>query len=111
MGFRISENKEWTVLSVHDRIDSFNHGEFKKQLEEILASGRQRLALNLDQAEFLSLQSIKLFSSVAEELSQKGGKFALVATPEKLKRQIHIFASLDAMEVFRSEADWKSTSL
>ena len=104
-------HENWVLFSVEDRIDSFNYEEFKVQMENIVKKGSVNLALSLEQAQFLSLPSIKFFAGLAHQLEKQGGRFALVGAPEKLKRQISIFASLDSMSIFRSEEDWRHTQL
>jgi len=106
MGFEVSNNNDWVVLSIEDRIDSFNYDDFKSEMEKLVDKKKARVALKLNRAQFLSLSSIKYFSDVARRLEQKGGKLALLGTPEKLKRQIHIFASLKSFALFRSEEEW-----
>jgi len=109
MSFEVSKNKSWVIFSIKDRLDAFNYDQFKSEMDKIVKEkGDHNLALQLSQTQFLSLPTIKYFSGVAEEIVKKGGKFALVGVPEKLKRQIDIFASLKPMMVFRSEEDWEN---
>ena len=107
MSFEVSKNKSWIIFSIDDRLDAFNHTQFKKEMDKVLQNKPANVALQLTNTQFLSLPTIKYFSGIAEELSQRGGKFALVGTPEKIKRQIDIFASLKPMLVFRSQEDWE----
>ena len=110
MAFEISKNKSWVIFSIKDRLDAFNHQEFKSEMDKVVKNKSANIALQLTNTDFLSLPTIKYFSGIAEELSQTGGKFALVGTPEKIKRQIDIFASLKPMLVFRSQEDWENFS-
>ena len=106
MSFEVSQKKDWTVFSVEDRLDAFNGESFKAKMDKVMKKKASNVALELTNAQFISLPMIKYFSGVADQINEKGGKFALVGTPEKLKRQIDIFASLKPMLVFRSEEDW-----
>ena len=107
MSFDVRKEKDWLVIDIKDRVDSFSHREFCQSLDEAVEKGEDRVALQLRDTRFLSLPTIKHFSGVAEKITQRGGQFALVGTPEKIKRQIDIFATLDTMEIYRSKEDWQ----
>lgn len=101
----IKQQNEWTILAILGRIDSFNFQEFLAQVEGLKAAGRRQVAVDLSQAKFLSLPTIKLLADLATNLQQNDGNFALLAASEKLKRQIDIYASLTPMRVVRSSAE------
>lgn len=110
MAIEIQEKKDWVLIGVPDRLDSFNYEIFKKDLAIVLEEKEsKRIALNVARSQFISLPSIKYLSSIAEGLQSDGGRFALVGSTEKLKRQFHIFASLESIDVFRSIADWEKS--
>ncbi len=108
MSFEVTENKNWVVFSVRGRLDAFYLEDFKAEMEKAVNGKHQKVALQLTDTQFLSFPIIKYFTGVASDLSEKGGQFALVGTPEKIKRQIDIFASLKLMQVFRSKEDWET---
>lgn len=108
MSFEITKNKNWVVFSIKDRLDSFNCEDFKQKMDQVVRDKESKVALHLTETEFLSLPVIKYFSGIASDITNSGGEFALVGPPEKLKRQIDIFASLKPMQVFRSAEDWES---
>lgn len=110
MGFDIKKNNNWVIFSITDRLDSFNSDEFRTAMDKVISQPGTKLALNLKETKFVSIPLIKYFSSVAREAQLKGGEFALVGTPEKLKRQIDIFATLNAMKIYRSQEDWERNS-
>ena len=103
--FEVRKLSTWSVISVVDRVDSFNFDDLKAQVEKLVGRGEHHLVLDLEQAQFLSLPSIKYFADVAGRLVKEGGQFALLSPSEKLKRQINIFASLDEMKLFRTRRD------
>ena len=107
MSFEVIKNRSWVIFSIKERLDAFNYEDFKSEMDKVIKDKNAKVALQLTNTEFLSLPTIKYFSVIAEELCDGGGKFALVGTPEKIKRQIDIFASLKPMLIFRSEEDWE----
>lgn len=103
--FEIRKSANWNVISVGDRIDSVNLRELQSQIDHLLQKRELYLVIDLRQAIFLSLPSIKYFAVVADQIGKMGGSLALLAPSEKIKRQIHIYASLEEMKLFRSWAD------
>ena len=110
MNFEVKVKEDWVLFSISDRLDSFSHDDFTQAMEKALSDGKRCVALDLGRTRFLSMPTIKYVSNIAERLSHNGGRFALLRTPEKLKRQIQIFASLKPMLVFRSQEDWEKYS-
>lgn len=110
MDFKIHDHKDWVVVSIGDRLDSFNISHLTQQVKELVGKGKSKLAFDLEQASFLSLPSIKFLAEVAEELRAKNGEFALIGPTEKIKRQIDIFATLNSMRLYRSKNDWLGSS-
>lgn len=102
MDFEIKEYRDWLVLSVENRMDSFNFKTITKAVDQAIIDGQMKLALNLARAEFLSLPSIKYFSDLAKELEKKGGCLAICAPSEKIKRQVYIFTSPKFIHFYRS---------
>jgi anti-anti-sigma factor len=103
--FEVRKSTNWNVISVGDRVDSVNLRELQSQIDHLLQKRELYLVIDLRQAIFLSLPSIKYFAVVADQIGKLGGSLALLAPSEKIKRQIHIYASLEEMKLFRSWAD------
>lgn len=101
----IRELHGWALISLQERVDSFNYDQVREEIEALIASGRTQLAVDLGRAKFLSVPSIKYLSTLAETLRSQGGQLALLCPSEKLKRQIDIYASLDKMRLFRTLKD------
>lgn len=101
-GFSSQEESGWEIFSLKGRVDAFNFDEVKSALVDSFQKCPHQLAIDLSEAEFVSIPFIKVMAEIARDLSQKGFKMALVSPSEKLKRQIDIFATLDEMTIFRS---------
>lgn len=101
----VRELHGWALVSLQERVDSFNYDQVRGEIEALIASGRTQVAVDLAKAKFLSVPSIKYLSSLADVLRSQGGQLALLCPSEKLKRQIDIYASLDKMRLFRTLND------
>lgn len=97
------------VVSVNDRIDAFNFGQLKVQVNQLIDAGELFLVVDLEATHFLSLPTIKFLAEAAKRLATRGGSLALLTPAEKLKRQIHIYATLEEMKLFRSREDLERT--
>lgn len=101
----VRELHGWALVSLEERIDSFNYEQVRADIDALIASGRTQVAVDLAKAKFLSVPSIQYLSSLADVLRSQGGQLALLCPSEKLKRQIDIYASLDKMRLFRTLND------
>lgn len=104
MSLDFVRKNDWYYVPAPGRLDAFNFELTKNRLEE-LSKSANKIALDVSSAHFVSIPMIKLIHSLASELARKGGRLALVGTTEKLKRQIHIFASLDPL-TFYTQDGW-----
>ena len=99
---KLSNQHGWRVIELPERVDAFNFLQLKEALESSGSKG-ESIAVVLDNTKFLSLVSIKLFAEIARELvSKHAQKFAMIGLGEKLKRQIHIYATLENVLVLKS---------
>lgn len=104
MGLEVIRKNEWVYVPAPGRLDAFNFELTKKELERVASESKQ-IALDVSSAHFVSIPMIKFIHSLANEMLRRGGCFALVGSSEKLKRQIHIFASLDPLVIYTQD-DW-----
>lgn len=105
MALEIVQKNDWHYVPAPGRLDAFNFELTKQRLED-LARSAHLIAIDVSTVHFVSIPMIKLIHSLASELARKGGRLALVGSTEKLKRQIHIFASLDPL-TFYSQDGWE----
>lgn len=101
----VKNQNEWVIVSINNRIDSFNCDELMSTLDAVMRESQKNLAFDLGKVKFLSLPSIKYMSSLADSLQRFGRQVALVAPSEKLKRQIYVYAGLDNIKLYRSEQE------
>src|SRR5690348_6443539 len=108
MGFETRDLEDWVVILITDRLDAFNCEALTELAKTLLERGQFKMAFDLAQTEFISIPGIKFLASLADEVVQRGGDFALLGPSEKIKRQIHIFATTHSMRLYRSEREWRS---
>ena len=103
--WEIKNEKGWNLIDVNGSIDSFNFNAFEADLKALTLKDSKRVAIALMRAKFVSLPAIKLIAGLATDVQQSGGQMALLGASEKLKRQIHIYASLEPLQVLRGPAE------
>lgn len=104
MAIEVIQKSDWVYVPAPGRLDAFNFDTAKRELEHAASQARQ-IAIDVSGAHFVSIPMIKFIHSLASEMVRRGGRLALVGTTEKLKRQIHIFASLDPFVLY-SQDNW-----
>lgn len=104
MGLETIKKQDWLYIPAPGRLDAFNFDLTKSEMER-LASLEKQIAIDVSGVHFVSIPMIKFIHSLARELARRGGRMALVGTTEKLKRQIHIFSSLDPFVLY-SRSEW-----
>lgn len=99
MSLMVEYKKKWLYIPAPGRWDAFNYDQSRQQLLD-LSRQFQFIAIDVAELQFISIQMLKLIHEVAEGLANRGGRFALIGSTEKLKRQFHIFASLRPFTLF-----------
>jgi anti-anti-sigma regulatory factor len=92
----------WQVITLKPRVDALNHADLVSEIHEALAEGSKKIALDLTQNRFFSLNAIQFCMSVARDLYGDGGSLALIGCAERTKRHFDIYGSLKQIRIVRS---------
>lgn len=92
----------WQVIPVRVRLDAETQPDFMTQIHSALADGCRRIALDLTQNQFFSLNAIQLCVSLARDLTSDGGALALVGCAERTKKHFDVYGSLRQIMVVRT---------
>ena len=104
MNLETAKKSDWLYITAPGRLDAFNFEETKNAIES-LALKEPNIAIDVSGAHFVSIAMIKFFHALASDLSRRGGRLALIGPTEKMKRQFHIFASLEPFTLY-SQNSW-----
>lgn len=91
----------WQIISILPRLDSSNHSDLMSEVHSVLAEGARRVALDLTQNEFFSLNAIQLCVSLARDLAEDDGHFAIIGCGERTKKHFEIYGSLKQITMVR----------
>ncbi len=100
----------WIGLSVSGRVDAFNDRQLIQSMSALLSED-SRVALDLSEADFLSLQVLTYLSSQSRNLSRNGGELVLIRPSHNVRRQIEIFLGPRIFRIYQSRQDLKTGSL
>lgn len=91
----------WQVITLKPRVDACNHADLVSEIHEALAEGSKRIALDLTQNRFFSLNAIQFCMSIARDLYADGGGLALIGCAERTRRHFDIYGSLKMIRSVR----------
>lgn len=103
--WELKKEQGWDLIDINGSIDSFNFSLFEAELKNLAAKPGKHIAISFNRAKFVSLPAIKLIGNVAIDIQQVGGQMAILGASEKLKKQIHIYSSLEPMRVLRGPSE------
>lgn len=95
----------WTCLKLKGRVDAFNDRQILMVVDQYVASGAIRIAMDLSATEFLSLQSLKAFAALVKDLQKMGGDLVIINPNHNVRRQIEIFLGLRVFSILASHED------
>jgi anti-anti-sigma regulatory factor len=95
----------WQVIAVLPRLDSEHHADLMTEIHSALAEGSRRIALDLTQNRFFSLNAIQLCVSLARDLAGDDGALALIGCGERTKRHFDIYGSLKQITLVRNVSE------
>ncbi len=89
------------------RVDSTNQTPVFASLKALVEQqGPSTFGIDLSATQFLSLTAMQFLGTLALELQEQGRSLAVFGASEKLKRQMELFTSPEALHVYRNEGDW-----
>ncbi len=98
-------NDAWQIVTLLPRLGSSNHSDLMTEIHLVLAEGSRRLALDLTQNQFFSLNAIQLCVSLARDLAEDDGGFAIIGCGERTKKHFEIYGSLKQITMVRTVSE------
>ncbi len=95
----------WQVIPVRPRLDSETHADLMTLIHEALAEGCRRIALDLTQNQFFSLNAIQLCMGLARDLANDEGSLALIGCNERTRKHFDVYGNLRQIKVVRTLAE------
>src|SRR5689334_9080624 len=105
LGLQVSERDGWTVLVVHGELDIATAPGLRERLHTLLAEGRTRLVVDLDDVGFLDSTSLGVLVGVLKRARTDGGDLRLVCTQPRIRKVFEITRLDTAFDLYSSADD------
>ncbi len=99
----ISDYKEWTLCKLRGRMDSFNLEQLKSQFLATLDNGSQKLALDLENVDFVNLPMIRYLIELNQQLQARAGEVVLVCPNPTVAKHLDVYASRTGLRIFKDK--------
>lgn len=96
MKISIKEYKRVSVVSISGRIDSATAGDFEKALIELAERGRNNIALDMSDVEFISSAGLRVLVTIRKTVQSAGGDLVIAEPSERVTDTLEI-AGLDVL--------------
>lgn len=96
MKIDIEERGSVTILRPEDRLDIIGYLEFEERLGELVAAGRSRLVLDLEETSFINSTAMSVMGRFWADCARAGGVL-VIARPSKESRHFLRLAKLDEL--------------
>ncbi|HEX2382053.1 MAG TPA: STAS domain-containing protein [Acidimicrobiales bacterium] len=90
LGLVVREEGEWTVLAVSGEIDIATAPSLREKLHSLLAEGRLRLIVDLDEVTFLDSTALGVLVGVLKRARTEGGELRIVCNQPRVRKVFEI---------------------
>jgi anti-sigma B factor antagonist len=102
LGMNTSERDGWTVLSLSGEIDIATAPRVRERLYALLAEGKEKLVVDLDDVGFLDSTGLGVLVGVLKRVRTQGGELRLVCTQPRIVKVFEITRLDSAFAIFDS---------
>lgn len=72
------------ILKISGRLDTTHYNEFEKKLMQIIDEGQTRIAMDLENLDYISSSGLRVFLMGLKRLNTRGGHMALCCLQESI---------------------------
>jgi anti-sigma B factor antagonist len=84
------EAGDWTVVEAKGEVDLYTAPRLKEQLVQLVGGGRSRIAVDLEQVEFLDSTGLGVLIGGLKRAREAGGELALAGPREPVRKVLSI---------------------
>ena len=109
MDISVQNRKQWVVLTVRGRIDSYTYEYLDDKINLLQRMGKKNIALDLRGVSFVNINGARLIAITAREVRSEGGHLALISPLERAVEAVNLFTESTSYEVHHTldEFEWK----
>lgn len=90
LGLAVSERGGWAVLAVNGELDMATAPEVRERLHALLADGKRKLVVDLDEVGFLDSTALGVLVGVLKRVRTHDGELRLVCTQPRVLKVFEI---------------------
>src|SRR4051812_27280059 len=100
LGLEVHEQDSWTVLAVSGEIDMATAPSLRERLHALLADGKSRIVVDLDDVGFLDSTALGVLVGVLKRARTEGGEVRIASTHPRVRRVFEITRLDSAFDLF-----------
>jgi anti-sigma B factor antagonist len=108
MEINVSQNKDYTTVTIKGRVDSMTAGDFENKIMEILGGGVTKLLLDCSNLTYISSSGLRVFLVAQKKMLATGGILRICCLKPEIKDVFDISGFSVIFSIF-SDAE-KATS-
>ena len=105
LGLVVQEQGDWTVLAVSGEIDIATAPSLREKLHSLLADGRSRLIVDLDDVTFLDSTALGVLVGLLKRARTEGGELRIVCNQPRVRKVFEITRLDSAFDLCNSVED------
>ena len=106
MNIQLVETENFPVVSMAGEINPEDAEVLEKMVDSVvLRGGHIKIIFDLSETSFVASNIFGVLLAVASQLSQKGGKVAIVGTSERTREILHLLSMEQYFVLFETRAD------
>lgn len=99
ISLKLFQQNSWLVLVLAGRVDAFSDRRVLASIK-MSAADSKRIALDLNQCDFLSIWILKELVLWSRELESEAKQLVIVCIPENISRQIQSFIGIKQFKIY-----------
>ena len=100
MEIKVSQLNDYTVVSIHGRVDTMTAGDFENKIMEILDGGVKNLLLDCSNLAYISSSGLRVFLVAQKKMMATGGTLKLCCLKPEIKEIFDISGFSSIFSIF-----------
>ncbi len=100
MEVKITQLNDYTVVSVHGRVDTMTAGDFENKIMEVLDGGVKKLLLDCSELTYISSSGLRVFLVAQKKMMTTGGSLKLCCLKPEIKEIFDISGFSSIFSIF-----------
>ncbi len=100
MDIKVSELNDYTVISIHGRVDTMTAGDFENKVMEVLDGGVSKMLLDCSGLDYISSSGLRVFLVAQKKMMAAGGVLRLCCLKPEIQEIFDISGFSGIFSIF-----------